>query len=170
MNTPGKLCALNLFTRVPYQHKLAKILNCFVCSGYRSFLNSFLMNFLILHLNSFMGDMSEEQEKQLEVFRKYIKDNNITDHPQYDDYYLLRFLRARKFDMEKTILMFNNFMTWRKENDVDNILTVRYSSSFSNLYRTLSMRKQKRYSLYTLITITRLIRRADLFISSVWDN
>lgn len=29
----------------------------------------------------FMGDMSEEQEKQLEVFRKYIKDNNITDHP-----------------------------------------------------------------------------------------
>ena len=85
------------------------------------------MNFLILHLNSFMGDMSEEQEKQLEVFRKYIKDNNITDHPQYDDYYLLRFLRARKFDMEKTILMFNNFMTWRKENDVDHILTVRYS-------------------------------------------
>jgi hypothetical protein len=74
-----------------------------------------------------MGDMSEEQEKQLEVFRKYIKDNNITDHPQYDDYYLLRFLRARKFDMEKTILMFNNFMTWRKENDVDHILTVRYS-------------------------------------------
>ena len=59
--------------------------------------------------------MSEEQEKQLEVFRKYIKDNNITDHPQYDDYYLLRFLRARKFDMEKTILMFNNFMNWRKD-------------------------------------------------------
>jgi CRAL/TRIO, N-terminal domain len=74
---------------------------------------------------SFMGDMSEEQEKALEIFRKYIKDNNITDHPQYDDYYLLRFLRARKFDMDKTILMFTNFMDWRKENDVDNILDVR---------------------------------------------
>ena len=72
-----------------------------------------------------MGDMSEEQEKALEIFRKYIKDNNITDHPQYDDYYLLRFLRARKFDMDKTILMFTNFMDWRKENDVDNILDVR---------------------------------------------
>jgi len=74
-----------------------------------------------------MGDMSEDQEKALEQFRKYIKDNSITDHPQYDDYYLLRFLRARKFDMEKTILMFTTFMSWRKENDVDNILEVRHS-------------------------------------------
>lgn len=71
-----------------------------------------------------MGDMSEEQERALEQFKKYIKDNNITDHPQYDDYYLLRFLRARKFEMDKTILMFNNFMEWRRENDVDHILTV----------------------------------------------
>ena len=60
------------------------------------------------------------------MFKKYVKDNGITDHPMYDDYYMLRFLRARKFDMEKTILMFNNFMQWRKDNDVDNILTVRY--------------------------------------------
>lgn len=71
-----------------------------------------------------MGDMSEEQERALEEFRKYIKENNITDHPQYDDYYLLRFLRARKFDMDKTKLMFNNFIEWRRENDVDNIIEV----------------------------------------------
>ncbi len=57
--------------------------------------------------------MSEEQEKALETFKKYIIEKKITDHPQYDDYYLLRFLRARKFDMEKTILMFTNFMNWR---------------------------------------------------------
>lgn len=75
-----------------------------------------------------MGDLSGEQENQLEVFKKYVKEHSITDHPMYDDYYFLRFLRARKFDMEKTILMFNNFMAWRKDNDVDNILTVRYFS------------------------------------------
>jgi len=46
----------------------------------------------------------------------------VTTHPQYDDYYLLRFLRARKFDQAKTKLMFNNFLTWRKENDADNII------------------------------------------------
>ncbi len=88
---------------------------------------SLLMNYLsktAYSLYSFMGDMSEEQERALEQFKKYIKDNNITDHPQYDDYYLLRFLRARKFEMDKTILMFNTFMEWRKENDVDNILEV----------------------------------------------
>lgn len=42
--------------------------------------------------------MSEDQERGLEEFRKYLKDNSLIDHPMYDDYYLLRFLRARKFD------------------------------------------------------------------------
>ena len=42
----------------------------------------------------------------------------------YDDYFRLRFLRARKFDMDKTKLMFNNYLQWRKDNDVDNILDV----------------------------------------------
>lgn len=69
----------------------------------------------------------------MEQFRKYIKDNNVTDHPQYDDYYLLRFLRARKFEMDKTILMFNTFIEWRKENDVDNIFNVREQLNYTQL-------------------------------------
>jgi len=45
----------------------------------------------------------------------------------YDDVYLLRFCRARNFDMEKVYLMWDNFMKWRKENDMDNILvTIMY--------------------------------------------
>lgn len=68
--------------------------------------------------------MSEAQEKALEEFKKYIADNKVTDHPQYDDYYLLRFLRARKFDMEKTKLMFHNFLQWRVDNDVDHVIEV----------------------------------------------
>lgn len=71
-----------------------------------------------------MGDLSELQEKTLEEFKRYIKENNVIDHPQYDDYYFLRFLRARKFDLDKAKLMFHNFLDWRKENDVDHILTV----------------------------------------------
>ena len=58
------------------------------------------------------------------VFREYMKEIGLAENPEYDDYYLLRFLRARKFDMEKTKLMFNNFIEWRKENDVDNIIDV----------------------------------------------
>lgn len=41
--------------------------------------------------------------------------------PPYDDAYLLRFLRARKFDLAKTLTMWNNFIKWRKENNVDEI-------------------------------------------------
>ena len=70
-----------------------------------------------------MGDMSEQQERCLEEFRNYLRESNITD-PTYDDYYLLRILRARKFDMDKTKLMFNNFIKWRQEHDVDNVIMV----------------------------------------------
>lgn len=72
-----------------------------------------------------MGDMSEDQERGLEEFKKYLSENNLATHPMYDDYYLLRFLRARKFDQEKTKLMFNNFAQWRIDNGVDTILEVR---------------------------------------------
>lgn len=118
------------------------------------------MTHMYLLIYSFMGDMSDDQEKALETFRKYIKDNNVTDHPQYDDYYLLRFLRARKFDMEKTILMFNNFMEWRKENDVDNILDVRL---YCLMYRFSISRNTIKSKQCTLTSITRPIRRGVQF-------
>ena len=40
---------------------------------------------------------------------------------QYDDAYLLRFLRARKFDLKKTLKMFDDFIAWRKKMGVDEI-------------------------------------------------
>jgi len=98
-----------------------------------------------------MGDMSEDQEKALEQFRKYIKDNNITEHPQYDDYYLLRFLRARKFEMDKTILMFNTFMEWRKENDVDNILEVREKQIKNNGTSVVIRSQKKTHYIYLIM-------------------
>ena len=76
----------------------------------------------------------------------------------YDDYYLLRFLRARKFDMEKTLLMFNTFVEWRKENGVDTILEVIRNIS-SNFSRLLTLRSTIKSKKCTLITIIRLIRR-----------
>lgn len=42
-------------------------------------------------------------------------------NPPFDDPYLLRFLRARKFDLKKTEKMFVDYINWRKEKDVDNI-------------------------------------------------
>jgi len=44
-----------------------------------------------------------------------IKDN------KYDDAFLLRFCRARKFKLDKVIEMWKKFIAWRIEQDVDNI-------------------------------------------------
>ena len=50
-----------------------------------------------------------------------IKENLIPNFDYFDDYYLLKFCRARKFNLEKVLKMFKNFINWRKENEVDYI-------------------------------------------------
>jgi hypothetical protein len=77
-----------------------------------------------------MGDLNDDMTHHLNDFRTFVMELGL-DTKMYDDYYLLRFLRARKFNMDNTKLMFNNFITWRKENDVDNVLEV--SKLHSNL-------------------------------------
>lgn len=68
----------------------------------------------------YLGDLSPEQEKTLQKFRAEVQAMGIPDG-KYDDAYLLRFLRARKFDLAKTKEMWANFIKWRKENGVDEI-------------------------------------------------
>jgi len=41
--------------------------------------------------------------------------------PEFDTPYLLRFLRARKFDMKKTTIMWNDFINWRFKMEVATI-------------------------------------------------
>ena len=40
-----------------------------------------------------------------------------------NDVQLLKFCRARNFDIEKIIEMFKNYMEYRHDNDIDNICT-----------------------------------------------
>ncbi|CAD8202218.1 unnamed protein product [Paramecium pentaurelia] len=70
----------------------------------------------------FPGDCNQTQLKALSDFRNIVNQMGLSEKI-YDDPYLLRFLRARKFDLGKTQQMFNDFIKWRKENDVDNIMT-----------------------------------------------
>lgn len=66
--------------------------------------------------------MNKTQYETLEKLKeKILADQLLTDFNTFDDLYLLRFLRARKFDLDKTYAMFATFLKWRKENDVDNI-------------------------------------------------
>ena len=87
----------------------------------------------------YVGDMSKEQEEALEVFRKYVQVEMGINNPRFDDYTLLRFLRARKFDMDKTRLMWVTFIKWREENGVDTICDV--CLGYLNLCRLLNLMK-----------------------------
>lgn len=72
--------------------------------------------------SGFHYDLSELQFQNFVTFKQnLIKDKILTNFDRYDDYYLLKFLRARKFDLEKTMKMFKKFLEWRKKEDVDNI-------------------------------------------------
>jgi len=76
----------------------------------------------------FWFDMNRTQYQTLESFKaKLISEELLRDFVQFDDLYLLRFLRARKFDIDKTFLMFKTFLQWRKDNQVDQI-EVKYSN------------------------------------------
>ena len=102
------------------------------CLLLSSFVVRILIIFLYFFTRSFPGRCSGDQLKALEEFRNYaiqakvykqVIDPVSTPQGQIGDEFLLRFLRARKFDMEKTILMFKNFLIWRHQNHVDTVLT-----------------------------------------------
>lgn len=69
-----------------------------------------------------LGDLSPEQEECFEGLKKIIQEENLTQDPRFDDFYLLRFCRARDFDLQKVCTMFKNFIQWRKDNNVDNAI------------------------------------------------
>jgi len=56
----------------------------------------------------------------LKSFRIIVRNMNL-DEKLYDDKYLLRFLRARKFDLAKTEKMFQNHIEWKLKNKVDTL-------------------------------------------------
>ena len=61
----------------------------------------------------------------------------------YPDAALLRFLRARKFDIPKTEKMFFDFLKWREEMGVDKLPTVfyYYYHFYHNHYRNMYFQK-----------------------------
>ncbi len=66
--------------------------------------------------SGFPDEINKSQFDNFILFKKEcMKQKLITNFNYYDDYYLLKFCRARKFDLEKILIMFKNFLKWRKE-------------------------------------------------------
>lgn len=74
----------------------------------------------------YLGSLTPEQNNALIKFKEDIQKENETNWKynltQFDDYDYLRFLRARKFDLVKTLKMFDKYIMWRITNNVDKIL------------------------------------------------
>ncbi|XP_017977695.1 PREDICTED: phosphatidylinositol/phosphatidylcholine transfer protein SFH9 isoform X1 [Theobroma cacao] len=63
-----------------------------------------------------------EEEKAVRAFRQALLAKDQLP-PRHDDYHtLLRFLKARKFELDKTIQMWEDMLNWRKEYGVDTII------------------------------------------------
>ncbi|CAG7786223.1 unnamed protein product [Allacma fusca] len=79
-------------------------------------------------------DLNESEFEALELFKdtlgEYIKDE--LDSYQRHDANLLRWLRARDLNVDKAEKMLKASMIWRKNNDVDKILSWRKPQFFSN--------------------------------------
>uniref|UniRef100_A0A8B9DKI9 SEC14-like protein 2 n=1 Tax=Anser cygnoides TaxID=8845 RepID=A0A8B9DKI9_ANSCY len=68
-----------------------------------------------------VGDLSPRQAEALAQFRENLKDV-LPSLPSQDDYFLLKWLRARCFDLPKSEAMLRKHVEVRKRMDADNIV------------------------------------------------
>lgn len=65
-------------------------------------------------------------DHQIVIFRQFkdwlaITHMNAIENPWMTDQFLVRFCRARKFELEKVCEMFSNYMKYRADNNIDTI-------------------------------------------------
>ncbi|ORY66770.1 putative SEC14-phosphatidylinositol/phosphatidylcholine transfer protein [Neocallimastix californiae] len=70
-----------------------------------------------------LANLSEEQKKKLDEFKAMLKEKNEFREEEHNDHLLLRFLRARDFDLTKTYEMFSNCQKWRESINIDELCT-----------------------------------------------
>ncbi|KAL1916977.1 uncharacterized protein VTP21DRAFT_5174 [Calcarisporiella thermophila] len=70
-----------------------------------------------------LGNLTPQQEVTLQRFKDELGKKGIYDPAAHDDYLLLRFLRARKFDLALSLLMFTKYVQWRNEFQVDELVS-----------------------------------------------
>jgi hypothetical protein len=64
--------------------------------------------------------LTPAQKATLDKFKLKVKD---IIKPEHEDWFLVKWLHARSWDLDQAEKMFRDDLAWRKENDIDNILT-----------------------------------------------
>ena len=72
--------------------------------------------------SGFVGDTSPQQDACLAEFKEWAVAKEMCSLDIYDDYDMLRFCRARKFVLKDIQDMFTEFMRWRKDEKIDDII------------------------------------------------
>jgi hypothetical protein len=71
---------------------------------------------------TYQDTLTKEETKAVDGFILLLKNKKIEYNSQkYNSSQLIKFLRARKLDINKSFEMFTNYLKWRQENDIDNI-------------------------------------------------
>ncbi|ELW66538.1 Putative SEC14-like protein 6 [Tupaia chinensis] len=73
-------------------------------------------------MSGHVDNLSPAQERLLAQFQENIQDV-LSALPNPDDFFLLRWLRARKFDLQASETMLRKHVEFRKQYDLDSILT-----------------------------------------------
>jgi len=75
----------------------------------------------------YLGNLTAAQQETLDKFRSELKESGIFIEGRMDDALLLRFLRARKWNIPAAKEMLAKTEEWRKKEDVDNIANFDFS-------------------------------------------
>ena len=88
-----------------------------------SYVGEIKVNSTDQNASGFYDQLNQTQYDALQKLKEELLTQNVLPNlHDYDDLFLLRFLRARKFDLEKTMIMFKNFLKWRIDMNVDELL------------------------------------------------
>lgn len=74
-------------------------------------------------MNEMTGDLTQSQQDTLNRFREILTGQGLL-RKKDDDNQLLRFLRARGFDIPKAKAMFEAMLDWRREVGADSLKEV----------------------------------------------
>ena len=87
--------------------------------------------------SGFIHDINGYQFNTLIRFKeKILREKLLDDFSNHDDVTLLKFLRFKTFDLEKTFQMFSECIKWRANENVEEMLYMQFeeSSKIKNLY------------------------------------